>query len=322
MNPPEGMSFSSLVAFRRRTGLIDLSAEPRDYSPPPRDRISQNRDDRRDYPERRRSPSPRRPIRDDYFSGPPSGRDSHATSRMSSPHGYPVRDRDDRDYRDNKFDSSDRDDGYRNGDDGIPIRAPPTGPAANRNFTSPITAPTGPSLLSAPSRPRGGPMGRGGHPRDDYRDYPSGPPRRGSSYNYQPPRGGYAPSGPRGGGPGSAPFRGAGNSTSTTYPRTQRFNNNNGPPSSSSSHLSDLPPIVSGGQKLPDVANMSKIEKLEEEARRLRESIEARELKKRDGVHDWDRLERENHNSAVRSELAEEHLRKLNGESELGDRAF
>ncbi|KAF2810722.1 uncharacterized protein BDZ99DRAFT_475616 [Mytilinidion resinicola] len=238
---------------------------------------------------------------------------------------------------------------FRNGD-GF-SRAPPTGPAPNRpasrNYGPPaMTPPMGPSsnsmstgprahnpVLAPPMRPRGG-GGRGGY-AGDYapREYGGGPPpaRRGSGHwaggrggpggapyypNSGPPSG--PPAGPRGGGvvggpqPFAPPFRGSSNSTSTTYPRTQRFQN----------HLADLPKIVDGGKLAPELFDKSKLSKLEEEARKLRELIEIKQAKKRQTLREWETGERECDNNTLRAELAEQHLKSLNGENDVGGAAF
>ncbi|KAF2182701.1 hypothetical protein K469DRAFT_728332 [Zopfia rhizophila CBS 207.26] len=220
---------------------------------------------------------------------------------------------------------------YRNGDSNFP-RAPPTGPAI-RSYPSPaISPPVGPSgstpqppayprgnnpVLAAPTRPRGG--GRGGFAYDSPRDFSGPPPRRGSAHWVGRGGGGYyggPPSGPRGSTGGSAPFappfRGSSNSTSTTYPRTQRFRD----------HLADLPKEVPGGQKAPELYDKSKILKLEEEARKLREVIDAKETQKRRYLREWETLERDSNNAALRADLAEQQLRSLNGEGEVGGAAF
>ena len=83
-----------------------------------------------------------------------------------------------------------------------------------------------------------------------------------------------------------------------------------------------MPKEVPGGQKLPELIDTSKILKLEEEARKLRELIEAKEAAKRGGLREWEALGREADNAALRSELAEEHLQSMSGEWEGGGEAF
>ncbi|OCK91287.1 uncharacterized protein K441DRAFT_456301, partial [Cenococcum geophilum 1.58] len=83
-------------------------------------------------------------------------------------------------------------------------------------------------------------------------------------------------------------------------------------------HLADLPATVPGGQKAPELIDKSKIAKLEEEARKLRELIEAKQAKKRQGIREWEVLEREGNNATLRADLAEQQLRSLNGEGEVG----
>ena len=112
--------------------------------------------------------------------------------------------------------------------------------------------------------------------------------------------------------PPSASFRGSSNSTSTTYPRTQRFRD----------HLADLPTIVPGGERQPEPVDTTKIEKLEDEAQRLRDLISEKQTNKRQGLREWEKLEREGEAARLRSELAEESLRGLNGETEMGGPAF
>jgi len=157
----------------------------------------------------------------------------------------------------------------------------------------------------------GGGYGRGGG---------GGPPP--SREPYQSGRGGFHPyershtseehfNGPAGGNTGGQAFR-SNNSTSTTYPRTQRFNN----------ILNELPQVKEGGERLPPLHDSSKAERLEEEAARLRKLIDEKEARKRQGLRDWDRLEREAGTAVLKSELAEEHLRELTGEGEGTAAAF
>jgi hypothetical protein len=265
-------------------------------------------------------PAPRSPNRE---REPDRGRDANRDRERTPPRrrdSPPSGPRGDRDFAPPTGPAS----SYRNGDSNFG-RAPPTGPSG-RGYPSPALSPSAGAngsaqpppahprgsnpVLAAPTRPRGG--GRGGFPYDPPRDFSGPPPRRGS---YGGPRGGGfygggAPAGPRGPGSGPAPFgqsfRGSSNSTSTTYPRTQRFRD----------HLSDLPKEVPGGQKLPDLYDKSKILKLEEEARRLREAIERKEDEKRQKLREWDALERDAGTAQIRVELAEASLRELNGEAD------
>ncbi|KAL9634053.1 MAG: hypothetical protein Q9164_004323 [Protoblastenia rupestris] len=189
------------------------------------------------------------------------------------------------------------------------------------------------SILSAPTRPRGG------FTRGDSRDAPYGglPPHRGGrpppaapyhgpprqSHDSRPPPSDYIPNGPRtsyGGTPAAhdnprhvPPFR-SNNSTSTTYPRTQRFATN---------HLASLPTIVPGGKALPsaDPVAAKKISQLEEDAERLRKQIEEKQKEKRAGLREWDTRERESRREGLRSELAEAQLEALSGEV-IGGPAF
>lgn len=135
--------------------------------------------------------------------------------------------------------------------------------------------------------------GRGGPPPRDYgAPYERGAPRRESSSYGQ--------------------FAQGGSSTSLTTPRTQRFNQ----------HLADLPKLKEGGEKLPLPYDTTKADKLEEEAAKLRKMIDEKEVKKRQGLREWERLEREASTTALRSELADEHLKALSGEDSVSAAAF
>lgn len=184
--------------------------------------------------------------------------------------------------------------------------SPPSGPAAD----SPVSAHSRYNpVLSAPSRPRGR-GGFGGYPPRDF----SGPSRRGGrDFGGPPPRGGgYGPGpSPRGG--HFSAFRGSGNSSSSTYPRTQRFD-------TPSSHLADLPSIIPGGQKAAprDAVADAKIKKLEEEAERLRLQIADKQKGKRNNLRDWDKLSADTQSAKLRAEFAEENLAKVNGDDAAG----
>ncbi|KAL9035449.1 MAG: hypothetical protein Q9214_006576, partial [Letrouitia sp. 1 TL-2023] len=210
--------------------------------------------------------------------------------------------------------------------DPLPPSGPPSAPVSMSAHNRPASA----SVLSAPTRPRGGPSNVG---REPPRDGPYGPPRgggsRGGYHGPSPRHGSYdrppaptegPPAGPRGGGPpphhadrsGLAqyehrpPFR-TNNSSSTTYPRTQRF----------TQHLGNVSAVVPGGKvdkSNLDPAAEKRLTELEEGRKKLLEAIEEKQRVKRSGLRDWDRLERESRRDALKSELAERHLESLAGE--------
>jgi hypothetical protein len=82
-------------------------------------------------------------------------------------------------------------------------------------------------------------------------------------------------------------------------------------------HLSDLPKEIPGGQKAPEVYDKSRLLKLEEESRRLREMIDKKEDEKRQKLREWDGLERDAGTAQIRVELAETSLRELDGEGDV-----
>lgn len=79
-------------------------------------------------------------------------------------------------------------------------------------------------------------------------------------------------------------------------------------------HMADLPKEIPGGQKMPELYDKSKILKLEEEARKLRELIDKKEDAKREKLREWDALERDANTAQLRVDLAETALRGLNGD--------
>lgn len=80
--------------------------------------------------------------------------------------------------------------------------------------------------------------------------------------------------------------------------------------------LADLPKIIEGGQKAEPFIDQSKLHKLEDEAEKLRKAIDEKETRKRKSLREWDRLRSETEAAALRSELAEQALKQLNGEAE------
>jgi hypothetical protein len=217
-------------------------------------------------------------------------------------------------------------------------RPPPSGPNSSRydNYSR-DAPPTGPSYRGEPvPQSNNGPIpNRGPRPGGSYRENSfRGDSGRGGRYNgpsqRSPPQ---VPTGPRGSSssydtpPNSgrwssqnnqrwdrsaAPaFRGSNNSTSTTYPRTQRFN-------TATSHLASVPSVVEGGKKLPslvDPEHERKLSQLEEEKKKLEAQIEEKQRAKRQSLREWDKLERESKRDALRSELAEGHLERLSGDN-------
>lgn len=177
-------------------------------------------------------------------------------------------------------------------------------------------------LLAAPSRPRGGGYaGAAAAPHHATRDYsapyPSGPRRPSTTmqftnptYRSTPPVGPRVP--PTGPGPRpDGPFRGSSNSTSTTYPRTQRFGQ----------HLADLPQVVKGGKKTEEPYATAKLQKLEQEMERMRQNIADKERQVQPELREWSKLERESERAAFKSQMAEESLRASSGD-EGGGVAF
>jgi len=186
---------------------------------------------------------------------------------------------------------------------------------------------------SAPYGPRGGGYGRGDYAgtRGDY---------GGARGDYGGGRGDFG-GGPRGDLSGSS-YRGAnsdrassigvapghndttfafrGNSSSsTTYPRTQRFN-------SVQQHLTTTEKIVPGGKLLPSGLppdQDKRIKMLEAEAERMRKEITEKQRIKREVMSEWETRERESEREKLRSELADAHLQQLvESDDGIGRAAF
>ncbi|KAK5155466.1 hypothetical protein LTS14_005727 [Recurvomyces mirabilis] len=85
--------------------------------------------------------------------------------------------------------------------------------------------------------------------------------------------------------------------------------------------LSDLPAIIPGGQKADPLVDLTRLQKLQDEAEKLRRDIEVKEERKRRNLRDWERMGREVEVAGLRSELAERAVRELDGEGE-GEVAF
>lgn len=308
----------------RDPGYVDRSPPRRAHSPLPRS--PPRAPPREPVAYRNRSPQPR--DRDDFRDDVTNGATPVKWSETPNANPQPS--------------------GYRNGD----VRPPPSGPANRGSYsrdTQPEVPPAAPismsahnrpgsaSVLAAPTRPRGGSSfaDRGS------RDHPHGgpPPHRGgrppppSPYHGPPrqhfdprqsPSDGHAPYGPRSSHHGPAtpyeapyrappPFR-SNNSSSTTYPRTQRFN-----------HLASVPAIKDGGEALPsliDPAAKKRLLELEEGKKKLMEQIEEKQRDKRKNLREWESLERESRRDGLRSELAETALEEMSGEGIGSGTAF
>ena len=225
---------------------------------------------------------------------------------------------------------------------GLYFRHTPSEPPSAPISMSAHNRPSSATLLSAPTRPRGGlsyhadsprgspyggPPHRRGHP-GQYLYH--GPPRSAQHNPRDSPRDGprdVPPSGPRAPHPphsihnGPAPFDSrppfrSNNSSSTTYPRTQRF----------SQYLPDsTPSIVLGGKLAPsgmDAGAERRLAQLEEDKRKLLEQIEEKQKAKRAGLREWDKTERETKREGLKSELAEGHLERITGEGVMTGAAF
>lgn len=86
--------------------------------------------------------------------------------------------------------------------------------------------------------------------------------------------------------------------------------------------LAGLPEILPHGQKALPVADRSRLDRLEEEAEKLRLAIQEKEARKRKGLREWDRLVREGESAAFRSEVAEASVRGFEGEGDGIGAAF
>lgn len=130
-------------------------------------------------------------------------------------------------------------------------------------------------------------------------------------------RGGFGRGAPSGGAEAFA-FRGN-NSSSSTYPRTQRFNTN-----SPANYLATTNQVIPGGKLLPSglaPEQEKRLKQLEVEAERMREELKEKQRGRREAVNEWEVRERESEREALRSELAEESLRELQ-QDEGGTAAF
>lgn len=177
--------------------------------------------------------------------------------------------------------------------------SPPSGPSHGSRFSSAQNRGSSISLLSAPTRPRGGASFK------ETNSFAGPAVRRGPStpHSHTPPSGprtSHVPTGPSA--EVQRPHSYRQNSLSTpAFPRTPKYTN----------HLAGLCPLVPGGRLLPSPLelNMEKrLSQLDVDRVRLFEQITESQRHKRISVRDWDRLDRESSICALKSELAEGHL--------------
>ncbi|PGH10959.1 hypothetical protein AJ80_07316 [Polytolypa hystricis UAMH7299] len=275
-------------------GPARRAPSPRLQEPSPRANIDRDRAPparNNDMPTRPREPSAREPQNNNLPKQPPTQPQAFNKMKSASPPTGPT---------------------------------PPTAPAAANRIASTtlLAAPTRPKGVSGPSPPivRDAPS-----PRDRV---PSGPAARRPSHHGPPtgPRGSYPPPTPTSGYDSHRPpptFRqGSGSSSSTTYPRTQRFTN----------YLGSIPSIIRGGggggggaKFLPsglEPGTEKRLVQLEADKERLLEQIAEKQKVKRAGLREWERLSRESTTGALRSELAEGHLQRMTEGDVIGGAAF
>ncbi|KAI9782212.1 MAG: hypothetical protein M1839_005326 [Geoglossum umbratile] len=229
--------------------------------------------------------------------------------------------------------------------------SPPSGPSSTPISMSAHNRIGSQSVLSAPTHPRGTPSsGPQGQRTGSFSGPPPSGPRRGppplitrdsprvssatptptaSSPGTNSGQNPGIPTGPRAPPPSSrtphihphssSGFRpGHHNSTSTTYPRTQRFN----------PHLSGLPTIAHGGKLFPahsgggDPAIAERLTKLQQEQQKIERELAEKLDKKRKSVRQWEKLDRESAREGLKGELAEKQVRMMAGEGGLGGAAF
>ncbi|KAE8348127.1 hypothetical protein BDV28DRAFT_144297 [Aspergillus coremiiformis] len=183
---------------------------------------------------------------------------------------------------------------------------PPSGPSHGPKSLSFQTRGSNISILSAPTRPRGGPSFK----ENVWAGVPArrGPVSTGVHGPPTGPRSTHMPTGPCVDIHRHPTYR-QGNVTGITYPRTPRY----------MSHLTGLCSIIPGGRSLPsdlDTHTGKRLAQLDADEGRLFEQISDTQRLKRVGIQDWDKLDRESSICALKSELAEGHLQCISdGES-------
>ncbi|KAI4206976.1 MAG: hypothetical protein LQ346_000808 [Caloplaca aetnensis] len=321
-----GSAVRSPIHPNIRQPVYEQAPSYRDRSPPRRARSPQiPGSPPRDYRQRSPLPATRRrespPAREEYRNGTTPAK--WADANMNAPAGP----------------------SHRNGDFRPPPSGPAyqdrfarEAPSSSGPPSAPISMsahnrPSSTTILAAPTRPRGGGFGRdysdsregpfnaprgrgggyrGGHPHSRH-PYESGSPIDGPPIGPRGPPSASVSHGPppphydhRDAAPHRPPFR-SNNSSSTTYPRTQRFN----------THTADLSRPVPGGRinnTGVDPQAEKRLQELEEQKRKLLEAIDEKQAGKRKAVREWERGEQEVKRDGLKSELAEGSLEAMTGE--------
>lgn len=218
--------------------------------------------------------------------------------------------------------SDDRDDGWRdsryNTSRISQDKALPTAPSATTSSSSQSRS-SNVSLLSAPTRPRGA----SGYSGRDPTWSASSTPRRAPSTPHAPHAPHAPPTGPRN--------RYAYSPPAHDIHRAPSYRNSSNVPvshqrSTKANYLATLPTVINGGRLLPlafDFSIEKRLMNLKADEEKLVEQAVEKQLLKRQGLRDWDRLQRESALNALRSELAEIHLQRMTEEDRLeGSSAF
>ncbi|PYH98342.1 hypothetical protein BO71DRAFT_395298 [Aspergillus ellipticus CBS 707.79] len=181
---------------------------------------------------------------------------------------------------------------------------PPLGPSHGSKIMSLQNRGSSISLLSAPTRPRGGPSFKES-------SWAGSPVRRGPPCTglHAPP-----PTGPR----SSLMSTGAGVELSRPH-LSNRQTSLSGPSYSPriprhTAHFVGLRPIIPEGKLIPsclDIATDKRLSQLDGDKDRIFEQIADSQRLRRLGIRDWDRLDRESSICALKSELAEGHLQRI-----------
>lgn len=216
----------------------------------------------------------------------------------------------------------DRDDGLRDSRSSASRvsqdRNLPSAPSATTSSSTQSRA-SNVSLLSAPTRPRGA----SGYSGRDPTWSTSSTPRRAPSTPHAPHASHAPPTGPR--------HRYAYSPPAHDLHRAPSYRHSSNAPvshqrSAKVNYLATLPAVINGGRLLPlafEFAIEKRLMSLKADEGKLVEQVLDKQMLKRQGLRDWDRLQRESALNALRSELAEAHLQRMTEEDRLeGSSAF